>query len=858
MSRQASRPADLDTQLKDIRRQLNDQLGCLDFRMESKLSLLAEFQEFFKKRGEVEYEYARSLERLCEKFEQRTKQRSLRNEVRSSFNLWSTVLAETRKLSRERASLAETLASEMAARLEIMAKDVHILTKKCREVCIEVQDHFLKELRDLGEQTKVYHHSCYNTHEAEVKFIKSHEKVEVARNATQKKKALGKEAERNRQYKVQKHLVMKNRNDLLVDICKCNSFSMQYFNMDIMDIIEYMDYDYHASFGRLAAAYKDAEAESCEAVMACARCVMDQAKGLNFENDLHYFLSENPGPFTPPNPFFFQPYDGDDVMEYKVNTQDVFERAKKSVESIHSTIQTLEIQREEDAKTVLHMEQVNLKKYRITSVDDALSVLEEAGDAMTVDTGGQSRGSASLDRGLSYQTRASQAISLSQRGKKDALHFTLGVLQRRVNRSDKLALAHSQLDILEKALDEQKVPPVAVGVDASGQNVPGEVPKLFGGNVVEYLQATGSEIPLIVSSCMRAIEKEGLKMEGLFRVPGPAAYTEDLGKAFEEGRDPLLYVSNKVDIAGVASILKGYFRELQVPLFPTEHYKAFINCTRQDDVTSRLESIQNTLTLVHPTVFKVMKHLFKFLFKVSLHSSDNKMTSANLALVFGPTLTRAPPDADPRQLHNDVPSVNMLIQLCIDHHLQVFGEEEEEDSAMMAPPPSYSPPHESPTWPAEGTVSPPPTPSSSQTKEEETVVSPPPTKEPVEDVNSPPPPLPPHDPQPPISPPSTTTPQEVQQQPAGLLSPDEGGLQLEKPDSPSALAEGEKKDDLNVVSLSGEWSALDDTVKDIQASLEELAAGGDNEGGEDGKEVAKKTHGLDSESESEEDEEGEG
>ena len=56
-----------------------------------------------------------------------------RNEVRSTFNLWSTVLAETRKLSRERASLGETLASEMVARLEIMAKDVHILTKKVRE-----------------------------------------------------------------------------------------------------------------------------------------------------------------------------------------------------------------------------------------------------------------------------------------------------------------------------------------------------------------------------------------------------------------------------------------------------------------------------------------------------------------------------------------------------------------------------------------------------------------------------------------------------------------------------------------------------------------------------------------------------
>ena len=46
-------------------------------------------------------------------------------------------------------------------------------------------------------------------------------------------------------------------------------------------------------------------------------------------------------------------------------------------------------------------------------------------------------------------------------------------------------------------------------MDPGGQNVPGEVPKLFGGHVVEYLKATGSEIPLIVASCIRAIEKEG-------------------------------------------------------------------------------------------------------------------------------------------------------------------------------------------------------------------------------------------------------------------------------------------------------------------------------------------------------------
>ena len=64
--------------LTEIRRQLSDQVGHLELRVESKLSLLSEFQEFFKRRGDVEYEYARSLERLCERFEKSTKQRGIR------------------------------------------------------------------------------------------------------------------------------------------------------------------------------------------------------------------------------------------------------------------------------------------------------------------------------------------------------------------------------------------------------------------------------------------------------------------------------------------------------------------------------------------------------------------------------------------------------------------------------------------------------------------------------------------------------------------------------------------------------------------------------------------------------------
>ena len=53
-----------------------------------------------------------------------------RTEVRSTFNLWVSLLSETRKMSRERAAFAEVMASEMTSRLDIMSKDVQMLTRK--------------------------------------------------------------------------------------------------------------------------------------------------------------------------------------------------------------------------------------------------------------------------------------------------------------------------------------------------------------------------------------------------------------------------------------------------------------------------------------------------------------------------------------------------------------------------------------------------------------------------------------------------------------------------------------------------------------------------------------------------------
>lgn len=80
----------------------------------------------------------------------------------------------------------------------------------------------------------------------------------------------------------------------------------------------------------------------------------------------------------------------------------------------------------QDSKTIQHIQQVNLRRYQITSIEDALAIIEDNGDGGGLDSS-KERGNSSLERGLSLITRGGQAIVLSQKGKRDTLNFTLQV-----------------------------------------------------------------------------------------------------------------------------------------------------------------------------------------------------------------------------------------------------------------------------------------------------------------------------------------------------------------------------------------------------------------------------------------------
>lgn len=55
-------------QWTEIRNQLVEQFKCLEQHSESRIQLLQDLQEFFRRKAEIELEYSRSLEKLAERF----------------------------------------------------------------------------------------------------------------------------------------------------------------------------------------------------------------------------------------------------------------------------------------------------------------------------------------------------------------------------------------------------------------------------------------------------------------------------------------------------------------------------------------------------------------------------------------------------------------------------------------------------------------------------------------------------------------------------------------------------------------------------------------------------------------------
>ncbi|XP_051945719.1 rho GTPase-activating protein 22-like isoform X1 [Xyrauchen texanus] len=187
-------------------------------------------------------------------------------------------------------------------------------------------------------------------------------------------------------------------------------------------------------------------------------------------------------------------------------------------------------------------------------------------------------------------------------------------------------------------------------------------------DTVQYEKKFGPRLaPLLVEQCVDFIREQGLKEEGLFRMPGQANLVKELQDAFDCGDKPLF--DSNTDVHTVASLLKLYLRELPEPVIPFSKYEDFLTCAQlllKDEEVGLPELVKQVNTLPQAN-YNLLKYICKFLDEVQSHSNENKMSVQNLATVFGPNILR-PKVEDPVSMMEGTSQVQHLMTVLISEH----------------------------------------------------------------------------------------------------------------------------------------------------------------------------------------------
>ncbi|XP_023556914.1 SLIT-ROBO Rho GTPase-activating protein 2 isoform X5 [Octodon degus] len=665
--------AEYDTQVKEIRAQLTEQMKCLDQQCELRVQLLQDLQDFFRKKAEIEMDYSRNLEKLAERFlakTRSTKDQQFKKDqnVLSPVNCWNLLLNQVKRESRDHTTLSDIYLNNIIPRFVQVSEDSGRLFKKSKEVGQQLQDDLMKVLNELYSVMKTYH--MYNADsisaQSKLKEAEKQEEKQIGKSVKQEdrqtprspdstanvrieekhvrrssvKKIEKMKEKRQAKYTENKLKAIKARNEYLLALEATNASVFKYYIHDLSDLIDQCcDLGYHASLNRALRTFLSAELNLEQSKHEGLDAIENAVENLDATSDKQRLMEMYNNVFCPPMKFEFQPHMGDMASQLCAQ-QPVQSELVQRCQQLQSRLSTLKIENEEVKKTM---------EATLQTIQDIVTVE----DFDVSDCFQYSNSMESVKSTVSETFMSKPSIAKRRANQQETEQFYFTKMKEYLEGRNLITKLQAKHDLLQKTLGESQ------RTDCSLARRSSTVRK----------QDSSQAIPLVVESCIRFISRHGLQHEGIFRVSGSQVEVNDIKNAFERGEDPLAGDQNDHDMDSIAGVLKLYFRGLEHPLFPKDIFHDLMACVTMDNLQERALHIRKVLLALPKTTLIIMRYLFAFLNHLSQFSEENMMDPYNLAICFGPSLMSVPEGHDQVscQAH-----VNELIKTIIIQHENIF------------------------------------------------------------------------------------------------------------------------------------------------------------------------------------------
>lgn len=192
------------------------------------MALVTELQDFFRRRGELELDYSKSLDKLAKSLQLRHKEQKAKREqwpLFSSYSCWQQLVAQTRNLSRDHVALSEVYSTHLVSRLGQVMEDVQRIYRRCREIGYETHEEILRVLHELHTTMKTYHSYQGECRQAEAKLrLAEAQRTKLEHSLSQDK------LDRSKKYRmIEKEVIKVHTYICQICICKKLGLTVVYF-----------------------------------------------------------------------------------------------------------------------------------------------------------------------------------------------------------------------------------------------------------------------------------------------------------------------------------------------------------------------------------------------------------------------------------------------------------------------------------------------------------------------------------------------------------------------------------------------------------------------------------------------------
>ncbi|XP_047999713.1 uncharacterized protein LOC125236825 isoform X3 [Leguminivora glycinivorella] len=198
---------------------------------------------------------------------------------------------------------------------------------------------------------------------------------------------------------------------------------------------------------------------------------------------------------------------------------------------------------------------------------------------------------------------------------------------------------------------------------------------VFGRNLSEVVPADANpRVPPFVVACIKEIEsnEENMCTDGLYRASGNLSQVQKIRLDIDQNK--LSSIEENADIHVLTGSLKLFFRELKEPLIPCNMFDRVLAACSIKPREAKIKEFRDIVNSLPPCNRDTLKYLLEHLLRVTKYSERNRMHTANLAIVFGPTLLWAPAE----QAHNiaiDCIQQNNVVDTLLTEFSEIFVEE---------------------------------------------------------------------------------------------------------------------------------------------------------------------------------------